>query len=440
MSKIRLKSGNGGELSLDANSLLTTSKNVTYLDTVEQATNYVGTNGDVIHISDIDRGGVFIYDDTATDNGGTVFGKCVRQYEGAVNVKWFGAKDGQDSTDAFQKVLAESFNIFIPSGTYLLNKTLNLGINGGTKKRTIKGEGINSTKLYWNDYSNKILYGVNCTFNFSGLEISDITFKGNGVSELSNGSQVTGLYDSANDSSYNIEFNRVEFSDWSGNGLQVNKWFDATFNACSARNINNYGYIIDGGQTLFWHQEGGRWHKNIGYADGTNSGFILYVKKGYTEITGFNTSTVHNGIRIGAGTSEKKAKAKIKGANLEWIQKDGIGIKICDYSSLVECVGVTQYGPDGEGNLDTALSGIQFDNLYGFNKISDFYSVYYESNKNSGTQYPIRVLSNANSSSVLEIQDTIDTKIPMGDGLGGTVLTDKYSGSISQIQKVKANT
>jgi len=90
--KITSLNANGNKLSLTNSDLLTRDKTVVYLDTVEQATNYVGNDGDVIHISDVDRGGVFIYDSTATDDGGVVFGKCKRQYEGAVNVKWFGAE------------------------------------------------------------------------------------------------------------------------------------------------------------------------------------------------------------------------------------------------------------------------------------------------------------------------------------------------------------
>lgn len=122
-STIKLKNINGNTLSVENNDLLTADKNVVYLDTVAQATSYVGSNGDVIHVSEADRGGVFVYDSIATDNQGTVFGKCVRQYDGAVNVKWFGADD-TGTTECLQEVynaLASTSNkVDLAEGTYLI--------------------------------------------------------------------------------------------------------------------------------------------------------------------------------------------------------------------------------------------------------------------------------------------------------------------------------
>jgi len=44
-------------------------------------------------VKDNNRGGVFNYDgaQSGVNNGGTIFNGWVRQYDGAVNVKWFGA-------------------------------------------------------------------------------------------------------------------------------------------------------------------------------------------------------------------------------------------------------------------------------------------------------------------------------------------------------------
>jgi hypothetical protein len=53
-------------------------------------------------VKDLNRGGTFIWSSTGTANGGTVFagatGYWIRQYDGDVNVKWFGAK-GDGTTD-----------------------------------------------------------------------------------------------------------------------------------------------------------------------------------------------------------------------------------------------------------------------------------------------------------------------------------------------------
>lgn len=92
-------------------------------------------------VKDINRGGTFV-SKTAVDidpntgslyavNSGTVFAKLgggfwVRQYSGAVNVKWFGAK-GDGITDdrlSFTKALLSSDSVLVPSGnTFLFDVT-----------------------------------------------------------------------------------------------------------------------------------------------------------------------------------------------------------------------------------------------------------------------------------------------------------------------------
>ena len=136
-SKIKLSNQNGVTLTLENNDNALTDKVVAYFDTVEELTGYVGTDGDVLHVSDKDRGGIFIYDSTATDNGGTIFGKCVRQYSGAVNVRWFGAvgDNTADDTDAIQNTVYNvghlgsnagdvTKSIFIPAGKYKITKPI----------------------------------------------------------------------------------------------------------------------------------------------------------------------------------------------------------------------------------------------------------------------------------------------------------------------------
>lgn len=82
------------------------------------------TTRDVIIVKDLDRGGIFIYDSTKVDddNQGTNFNGWIRQYSGAVNVKWFGAKgDGiTDDRQAFNKALLASDEIEAPEGNIFL--------------------------------------------------------------------------------------------------------------------------------------------------------------------------------------------------------------------------------------------------------------------------------------------------------------------------------
>lgn len=70
-------------------------------------------------------GGFFSYDPTKStiNNGGTIIGGWVRQYSGAINVKWFGAKtDGSNTAGNIQSAIdSGARDIFVPSGTYRLD-------------------------------------------------------------------------------------------------------------------------------------------------------------------------------------------------------------------------------------------------------------------------------------------------------------------------------
>jgi parallel beta-helix repeat protein len=73
------------------------------------------------------RGGLFMYDPLLShiDNKGTVIHGWVRQYSGAVNVKWFGATTNAKNTAKQIQAAIDSgaLEIFFPSGTYRLNSS-----------------------------------------------------------------------------------------------------------------------------------------------------------------------------------------------------------------------------------------------------------------------------------------------------------------------------
>lgn len=79
------------------------------------------------------RGGVFVYDETkkTINNGGTIVNGWVRQFDGEVNIKWFGAVGNgvDDDTEAIQKAVDFEPAIWFPKGTYFITDTIQLKTN-----------------------------------------------------------------------------------------------------------------------------------------------------------------------------------------------------------------------------------------------------------------------------------------------------------------------
>lgn len=100
------------------------------VDTVEALATLDITKYTTAIVKDLDRGGTFEWSATGTANGGTVFavatGYWIRQYSGAINVKWFGAKgDGvTDDTVAIQSAMNTGDVIFDGDCTYLISSIL----------------------------------------------------------------------------------------------------------------------------------------------------------------------------------------------------------------------------------------------------------------------------------------------------------------------------
>lgn len=98
-------------------------------------------------------GGLFTYDSAsaAADDNGTVLapavgsGRWLRNYTGAVNVRWFGAKgDGvTEDTTPITAAIATGKPVFFPAGTYLVGSQLTLSTNG----QTLFGESANLSRI-----------------------------------------------------------------------------------------------------------------------------------------------------------------------------------------------------------------------------------------------------------------------------------------------------
>lgn len=148
---------------------------------------------DFVYITDNNQTGVFKYDSTdvvSTDNTGTVLvsnngRRYKRQFDGAVNVKWFGAKgDGvTDDQPAIQNAISNcillKYNLFLPSGSYKINNPLlvaydsNSDLNFEYSSITIFGE----NKPYLSGSSTNIVASFSDTFALGLHRVKGCTIK-----------------------------------------------------------------------------------------------------------------------------------------------------------------------------------------------------------------------------------------------------------------------
>lgn len=120
-----------------------------------------------------------------------------RIYDGAVNVKWFGAKGDSttDDTAAFEQALSvDAFDYFIPNGSYLITRTLNIK----PYARLTGQGGLWSTELIFS-FTESEKNGLACRW---GNEIKDLTISGGASNPISDAN--TGLLYLFNTSSAGI--------------------------------------------------------------------------------------------------------------------------------------------------------------------------------------------------------------------------------------------
>lgn len=217
-------------------------------------------------------GGVFYYDhgSSATTNRGTCFkpantsGRWLRQYTGAVNAKWFGAKgDGFSDDTAALVNLCASFpglcQLYFPHGTYLITQPLVF-----TGAFTLTGEGKIATQLRWASETQSgsdamIMIGGE-TEDYTGYRIEHLTLNGNlktplvQVNERRDGS----LYDVwfYGGADYAVQFNNsyymhiqdCKFQNCSGDGIVLN--------GASANRVTHNSFHDLGGRAIYYASAG----------------------------------------------------------------------------------------------------------------------------------------------------------------------------------------
>lgn len=181
---------NADEINLTSKDLTSTAYTV---ETIEELIN-VPSGFNTVIVKDINRGGTFVSKTEVdidpntgslyTVNDGTVFAKLgggfwVRQYSGAVNVKWFGAVgDGvTDDTQAIKNALNSKLPIFITKGEYLLSEKLTY-----SSTLTLLGANRDLVTLVWSESATSVGLEIIASDWENKINIEGICFKTKGTS------------------------------------------------------------------------------------------------------------------------------------------------------------------------------------------------------------------------------------------------------------------
>lgn len=195
---------------------------------------------------------------TETDNGGTVIVTTIGgidyvyelQYDGAVNVKWFGAKgDGvTDDTIAIQNAINVSFNIMFQDGEFVLDETVLLN-----QKHNIEFK--NAKVLYTGSSVAFDLYTDNNDLDFKNHPIilnPNIVGTANAIGGIRINSTVDvviGNYESngfVGDNASALIFRNVAYGSFQGFCESYN-----VYGLSSNFNTNGIKFEVDGGTTSF---------------------------------------------------------------------------------------------------------------------------------------------------------------------------------------------
>lgn len=161
------------------------SQNIKLVDTVAEFAAIDISDFTTAILTDIDRGGTFIYDATKVgdSNGGTNFNGWIRQYTGAVSVKWFGAV-GDGVTDdivsiqaAIDAVIAtDNGYLFFDAGTYSYSTSIIVPTEG----LQLIGSGVSYTNLLYTGSAEAIkIVSAGHELSISKIIFKDFTITGN---------------------------------------------------------------------------------------------------------------------------------------------------------------------------------------------------------------------------------------------------------------------
>ena len=244
MADIKLKNTANTEFSISHNGTrgakaVTSDQIVVAVETINDFPANAET-GDTVIVKDMNRGGTFIYDATqsAVNNSGTIFDGWVRQYSGAVNVKWFGAKGGFDpqnatdsslnSVESFQKAIdfciEHKLNLTTEKDSFLIKRngdpfgnSLNIGNYNATDLDVLNITiDLQGSTLYQGDLGSLFLVA-----KVSGVEFKNINYVGYATDSNWHPSRENYGLMKVNYSSSNITINSCSFRNFMGDAIYI---------------------------------------------------------------------------------------------------------------------------------------------------------------------------------------------------------------------------
>lgn len=265
-------------------------------------------------------------------------------------VTHFGVKnDGTDTTDTLNIAVNSGYPLYFPKGTYLHKDKITL-TNENTPNW--KGEGSEYTIIKFDNQDIEAgIYRRDC--QTSGWKMKGITIDGTSKALLSstifpttNTNKRHGIYSDVRNGfpgssrpSYDLHFEDVQCTNWSGDGTIILDWFQQKYEGCYARHIGGNGFQLGGDQfTTFINSM--KFNLDI---DGASWWFL----GGTPFLQGLNCGNVGIGLRLGADSSHVKGisycKPTIIGLNIEPINDGGTGIYIENGSGINSIGSIIMY-------------------------------------------------------------------------------------------------